>query len=877
MAQIIIPMSGLGQRFIDAGYTVPKPLIKVDGKPIIEHVVNLFPKEKDITFICNEDHLKNTNMREIIKSFCPNGKIHQVPAPHKKTVSSSSQPAEQSFRGPVYCVSQIFKHIDDHKPVIISYCDYGTDWEYNKFLEYVKRERLDGAIPCYRGFHPHMLGTDNYAFLRETEKGSKIMAEIREKRPFTSNRMNEYASNGTYYFRTGAIMKKYFKELMKLKKTVNGEYYVSMVYNLMVKNTHKVGIFEIKHMLQWGTPYDLEIYNNRSKYFRNITETDNSELKNENFEEKSSNENESNNEKTNNNNNNSLSDIYDDETFNNITTILPLAGRGSRFTKEGYNSPKPLIKVNELPMVIQAIKCLPQSKNNVFICLNEHLKNYELKEKILKFYPEGKVIGIDGVTEGQACTTEIGINQSNIDLEKPILITACDNGVFYNKEKYKKLVNDESNDIIVWTFKNEPTSRNSPNMYAWLDTDENDNVKSVSCKKFIDGIHNLKTSHVIIGTMFFRKAKYFIEGLKKNYQENIRTNNEFYVDDVLNQNIKEGLTVKTFQVENYICWGTPNDYKTYKYWQRFFDKCRWHPYQTIEDITYPNREKLIDNSYKCVMCLPVRDVKKWLPRIFDSINRIKIVFSDFHVCFFYDHSKDTTLKILQEFCKANKTWAKLLVNTEPQLEYRTQRIANARNKMKEYIDKNHSNTDYFIMMDADEICSYPINLNVLKYHLTLDSWDSLSFNRANLPFGHENYDMWALNYFPFIQHCHCFDGDYRVIVIMRNEITEKLNQLYKGELLEVNSAFNGFAIYRYEKFKDCRYDGKKQKHFPDDKIKKALKVIEKDYDLSLKIGYSNIKDINQNCEHTAFHLDAVRKNNARIRISGERIFDNYFS
>ena len=76
-------------------------------------------------------------------------------------------------------------------------------------------------------------------------------------------------------------------------------------------------------------------------------------------------------------------------------------------------------------------------------------------------------------------------------------------------------------------------------MYAWMTTDENDYVKHVSCKKFIKEIHNIKESHVIIGTMFFRKGKYFLDGLYKNYKENIRSNNEFYVDDVLNQNIKK--------------------------------------------------------------------------------------------------------------------------------------------------------------------------------------------------------------------------------------------------------------------------------------------------------------------------------------------------
>ena len=126
--------------------------------------------------------------------------------------------------------------------------------------------------------------------------------------------------------------------------------------------------------------------------------------------------------------------------------------------------------------------------------------------------------------------------------------------------------------------------KNNPNMYAWMDVDNNNNIKHVSCKKFINGIHDIKKSHVIIGTMFFRKAKYFINGLQKNYKENYRTNNEFYVDDVINQNIKDNLVVKVFEVDNYICWGTPDDYETYNYWQNFFHKCNWHPYNK-KDIT----------------------------------------------------------------------------------------------------------------------------------------------------------------------------------------------------------------------------------------------------------------------------------------------------
>ena len=539
--QIVIPMSGLGQRFVEAGYNDPKPLIQVDGKPIIEHVVNLFPNEKNITFICNNKHLQETNMKTVLLNICPRSKIFEVPV--------------EGREGPVQAVSLIYEHIDDDKEVIISYCDYGTYWNYEEFLNDTRSRNADGAVACYRGFHPHMLGTDNYAFLKETAEGSRWMSAIQEKQPFTNNRMNEYASNGTYYFKSGAIMKKYFQLLMDRKMKVKNEYYVSMVYNLLVEDKLNVNIFEIEHMLQWGTPYDLEIYNDWSNYFNNIIN------KQEKFIDRL-----------------------------NTTLVLPMAGAGSRFSVRGYSKPKPLLDVCNAPMIVQAVNCLPDTTNKIFICLEEHLKTYNIDKTLKSNYNGCEVLSINKITEGQACTCEIGINNSKmgLDLDKSILISACDNGVYYNVKKYQELVDDDTVDVIVWSFTNNPTSKNNPNMYAWLETDNDNNIKSVSCKKFDENKHNIKISHVIIGTMFFRKAKYFIDGFNENYKNNIRSNNEFYVDDVINQSIKMGLKVKVFEVENYICWGTPDDYETYLYWQNFFDKCSWHNYKVTNDITYNN-------------------------------------------------------------------------------------------------------------------------------------------------------------------------------------------------------------------------------------------------------------------------------------------------
>lgn len=514
--KLIIPMSGIGKRFVDAGYKDPKPLIEVDGYPVIKHVVDLFPGITDVTFICNELHMKETNMRDILNKICPNCKILEV--------------SNENRRGPVDAVLQIKDYISDECEVIVSYCDYGTVWDFDKFLDKTSSGEFDGMIPCYTGFHPHMLGSDNYAFCKED---NMKLIQIKEKEPFTDNKMSEFASNGTYYFKSGKNLKKYFQELMDLDINLKGEFYISLVYNLLVRDGLNVGIFEIEKMLQWGTPYDLEIYKGWSSYFSNIK--------------------------------NVQSDITNPK---NTTLILPMAGKGSRFTEKGYELPKPLLDVDGLPMIIQAVNCLPKSDENIFICLEEHIKNYNLVSELGINYPGCKIKTINETTQGQACTCEIGINEFDVNLENPIMISACDNGVYYDKEEYLKLVNDESIDIIVWSFRNNQTSKVNPNMYAWLDVDDENFIKHVSCKKFI--YDDPLTTHAIIGTMFFRKAKYFIDGLNKNYTENIKTNGEFYVDDVLNQNIKDGLRVKVFEVKNYICWGTPDDYKTYNYWKEYF-------------------------------------------------------------------------------------------------------------------------------------------------------------------------------------------------------------------------------------------------------------------------------------------------------------------
>jgi len=248
--QVIIPMSGRGQRFINAGYERIKPLIMVEGKPIIQHVVERFSSDDDFLFICNEEHLKTTELRQVLTSIAPDCKIISI-APHKL--------------GPVYAVMQVHKYIKNDMPSVVNYCDFSWRWDYDHFKEMMINTNCDGSVISYKGFHPHLLGPNTYASMKED--GKNWMLEIKEKHSYTENKMDCYQSSGTYYFRNGNIVKENFQALLDEGPVLNNEYYVSLVYNKMKDRDYNIYIYEIPFFMQWGTPQDLEEYVYWSEYF----------------------------------------------------------------------------------------------------------------------------------------------------------------------------------------------------------------------------------------------------------------------------------------------------------------------------------------------------------------------------------------------------------------------------------------------------------------------------------------------------------------------------------------------------------------------------------------------------------------------------------
>lgn len=246
--KIIIPMTGYGSRFVAAGYKELKPFIPVQGYPIIEWIIRgMYPNETDILFICRKEHLdKNPEMESYLKNLVPTATIVAIEDWVKK--------------GPVFDVLRASDFILDEEPCIINYCDFYMTWDYEKFKIEVAKRDCDGCVPCYTGFHPHLLISKNvYASCLTDDEDNLI--EIREKYSFEEDKTKSKHSPGVYYFKTGQLLKQYCQKLVDSDININGEYYASLPYNFMVKDGLKVWIpTNVEQFCQWGTPEDLEDY-----------------------------------------------------------------------------------------------------------------------------------------------------------------------------------------------------------------------------------------------------------------------------------------------------------------------------------------------------------------------------------------------------------------------------------------------------------------------------------------------------------------------------------------------------------------------------------------------------------------------------------------
>jgi NDP-sugar pyrophosphorylase family protein len=225
-----------------------------------------------------------------------------------------------------------------------------------------------------------------------------------------------------------------------------------------------------------------------------------------------------------------------------LNILIPMAGKGSRFENSGYTLPKPLIPIEGKTMIENAVDSLGIQGNFIFVTQKSHA----LKEKLESIYEGCVVLEIDYITDGPACTALLVKDLINND--DPLLITNCDQIMWWDDRNFKNFIENYLHDGFVVTY-TETTNKNS-----YVELDRYGMAKRIVEKEVISDVS-------LNGIHFWKKGKYFIESSEKMIQNNERYNNEFYIGPSYNELIKSGKKIGIFHIPNlqHNAVGTPED------------------------------------------------------------------------------------------------------------------------------------------------------------------------------------------------------------------------------------------------------------------------------------------------------------------------------
>lgn len=230
--------------------------------------------------------------------------------------------------------------------------------------------------------------------------------------------------------------------------------------------------------------------------------------------------------------------------------LIPMAGEGSRFAKEGYTFPKPLIDVNGKPMIQRVVENLDFDSEYIFLVRREHIEKYEGMLDTLDRITNGRFryVVVDALTEGAACTALLA--RDIIDNEEDLLIANSDQIIDYEPENFSLIRNTSNFDAVVFTF-----NAVHPK-WSFVKTNSRGYITEVAEKKPISNI-------ATCGIYWYRKGSDFVKYADQMIEKNIRVNNEFYIAPVYNELIEDGKSLVPFYVSKMHGLGTPEDLRFY--------------------------------------------------------------------------------------------------------------------------------------------------------------------------------------------------------------------------------------------------------------------------------------------------------------------------
>jgi dTDP-glucose pyrophosphorylase len=218
-----------------------------------------------------------------------------------------------------------------------------------------------------------------------------------------------------------------------------------------------------------------------------------------------------------------------------LNIVVPMAGHGSRFTRAGYALPKPLIDVAGRPMIEVVIENLTPAEDHrfIFICQNAHLQGHRLGERLERIAPGCHVIGIDGVTEGAACTVLLA--RRFIDDDHPLMIANCDQFVDIRIDDYLASMTERRLDGLIMTM-----TASHPK-WSYVKLDDEGRITQVLEKIVV-------SDEATVGIYNYRQGRMFVRAADAMIAADERVNNEFYVAPAYNRMIADGLRLGYYNI-----------------------------------------------------------------------------------------------------------------------------------------------------------------------------------------------------------------------------------------------------------------------------------------------------------------------------------------
>ena len=488
--KILVPIAGKSPFFPESDYPFTKPLIEVSGKTMIERVIH------NIQSIGVEVEFIFVIMREDMTKFSLDRTLRLLTDGNCELVVLKGE-----TRGALCSCLMAISHLDENEELVIANGDQIISADLSNAISYMREHDAEGGVITFPSVHPR------WSYVKEGEKGEIVQAE--EKKV-----ISRQAIAGFYYFSKGKYFIDAAKASILANRSVNNNFFIAPSLNELVLSGKKVVQYGISGD-QYHSLYSPSKITEYEDYLltKAMQRSD-----------------------------------HPKTSQRAINIVIPAAGMGSRFSKAGYEKPKPFISVKDRTMIEQVItNVFVKNARTTLLLRSDHLEAES--ELAHKFLSDGcQIVEVEKLTEGTACTVLLA--RQHIDNNNPLLIANSDQLVDFDSQAFidDALSRELDGSILVF--------RDHEKNPKWSFAKVNDSglVTEVAEKKPISDL-------ATVGIYFFARGADFVRAALDMIVLNDRVNNEFYTCPVYNYMIRQGLRVGTYEIPRNAMHGlgTPED------------------------------------------------------------------------------------------------------------------------------------------------------------------------------------------------------------------------------------------------------------------------------------------------------------------------------